>query len=486
VPRPRKDDAHPFTWIDNPRAPGVAWILVRVAEGPQKGRRIRRSTGVAAADRAAATRAAYHLYESILADVAAEDRAAADAAARGPEVPAEEGVIADLALLAGYDYARAAADGVGKRQMNQLERFWEKHLFRLLGVGLPIAEITYSTVIAYLTARRAEGARGQSLRKEIGCLKRTLKVAVREGLIPVVPELPERIKTDPARSWQRGKLHPLPVLVAWLDEVKRREAEDSRSAGAWLQARVSLQMGLRGESEAQQLAASWLEEVPASVTRASGAVGAVRVPASAAKDREERLVGIDAEMWSLLAAEAEGKPWDAPLLPGRHDKIYRAASVAIGYKRPITLRDLRHCYASYAAEEVDLVAVQSALGHADLEVTQRYLTTTFARTAKASVVVAGALARERRGLATPNGHTGGGRSRKFRKKVSGRQDSNLRPSAPKAALLPGSALQSHLETCESCRRLVEQCIGLRVVEGGLGHTNDHTEGEEPHPAKVSS
>ncbi len=465
---PRKDDTHPFSFIDNPRAPDIAWILVRVPEGPQKGRRIRRSTGVSAANRAEATRAAYQLFERILAEVAEEDRVAA----QGSNLSTEGRVIPDLALLAGLDYARAKAEGAGERQMDQLARFWEKHLFRLLGVTLPLEALTHSKVTEYLSLRRAEGARGQSLRKEIGCLKRTLKIAAREDLIARVPELPERIKTDPPRAWQKGKLHPLSVLVAWLDEVKRRETEDSRAEGAWLQARVALQVGLRGESEAQKLSASWLEEIPASVTQASGAVGAVRVPAAAAKDREERIVGVDVEMWALLAAQAEGKPWDAPLLPGRHDRIYRAAAEAIGYRRAITLRDLRHCYASYAAEEVDLVAVQSALGHADLEVTQRYLTTTFARTAKASVVVAGALARER--LTTPSDHTDKTRSPKPKKKVSGRQDSNLRPSAPKAGLLPGFALQSHLETCESCRRLVEECIGLRVVEGGLGHTNDHT------------
>jgi integrase len=60
--------------------------------------------------------------------------------------------------------------------------------------------------------------------------------------------------------------------------------------------------------------------------------------------------------------------------------------------QPITLRDLRHCYATYSAQGTgDAAATQAALGHTELATTQRYLTATLSRTAGESVAVANAM-----------------------------------------------------------------------------------------------
>ena len=105
------------------------------------------------------------------------------------------------------------------------------------------------------------------------------------------------------------------------------------------------------------------------------------------------MIGLTDEVVAILNRESRGKKPDTLLFPSDHHKTYKATALRIGYHQPITLRDLRHCYATLSAQGTgDAAATQAVLGHSRLETTQRYLT----RTASASTAVAQAMSAHRK------------------------------------------------------------------------------------------
>jgi len=102
----------------------------------------------------------------------------------------------------------------------------------------------------------------------------------------------------------------------------------------------------------------------------------------------------------LEQAPATREP-GAPLFPESHLRAHRRAARKLGIAQRITLRDLRHCHATWSAQGTgDAAAAQAALGHTDLRTPQRYLSTTFARVACAALAVDQVLGE------IPNRHTG--------------------------------------------------------------------------------
>jgi len=249
-----------------------------------------------------------------------------------------------------------------------------------------------------------EGARGQSIVKDVQALKRGLRIAKRRGSLHQLPDEWPKLRRDPPNERQRGKLHPVAVMMAWLGHLKRHAPE------AWRQASTAVRTGLRAE-ELRKVRWDWVEEAPAG----SGVPKLLRVPAWAAKNRRERAIGLTPEVEAFLrtARAQDGLSDETPLLPGQHRKAFAAAAKAVGHSKSITLRDLRHCHATWAAQGTgDAAAAQAALGHTDLRTTQRYLSSTLARTASAAVAVGKQLDRGREmgavggvGSAEPNCHT---------------------------------------------------------------------------------
>ena len=146
--------------------------------------------------------------------------------------------------------------------------------------------------------------------------------------------------------------------------------------------------GLRA-TEARRLTWRWVEAAPPGL----GLPAVLRVPAEAAKGRRERVVGLVPAALELLEAARRGRGDEEALMPGSHRRAFATAARRVGYSRTITLRDLRHCHATWAARGTgDAAAAQAALGHADLAVTQRYLTASLEGVAGAAVAVADLLA----------------------------------------------------------------------------------------------
>jgi integrase len=253
----------------------------------------------------------------------------------------------------------------------------------VLGADTDPNDITYDGVVAFIGQRRREGLRGQSIRKEVQALKRGFKIALRRAWLD--QDLPEGpiVRSDPPRKGSKGKLVRVSDLTRWLDALE----DEPKAREARLQAELVLRTGLRS-MEARRLCWSWVEPAPDGVD----ASALLRVPAEAAKNRRERVLGLTPEALAIVETARQGQGWDEPLLPGSHVHAYQSASRKIGH-RSITLRDLRHCHATWAAQGTgDAAAAQAALGHSDLRTTQRYLTATVERVAGAAKAVGAMLA----------------------------------------------------------------------------------------------
>ena len=369
------------------RSKHAAFTLYKQAKSPNwwvdfhlQGKRYRRSTGER--DRRAAEAKARVMYDAAVAELALPPKVEGD----------------DLALLAALDIQEAVARGVSGHQQVSIEGCWN-HVCRVLGAGLDPGQITYDRVVGYLAARRKEGARGQSVVKEVQALKRGLRIAKRRGSVRRVLDEWPKVRRDPPCQKRKGKLHPAGMLMKWLQHLRAHHPE-----AGW-QASVGLRTGLRAE-ELRKVRWSWVEDAPAG----AGVPKVLRAPAWATKNRRERVIGLTEEVVQDLrdAMAAGGLSEDDPLLPGLHRKVFVSSAKAVGYRKVITLRDLRHCHATWAAQGTgDAAAAQAALGHNDLRTTQRYLSSTIARTASAAVAVRDQLGRQMGRVGRENGQDGG-------------------------------------------------------------------------------
>ena len=95
-------------------------------------------------------------------------------------------------------------------------------------------------------------------------------------------------------------------------------------------------------------------------------------PAAAALDRVSRRADFTAPD-EMVFCNAFGRTLDSSALRRRYKRAQTAAGV-----RPLRWHDLRHTYGSLlAANGVDLVTIQAAMGHSVLATTGRYLLATF-------------------------------------------------------------------------------------------------------------
>ena len=116
------------------------------------------------------------------------------------------------------------------------------HLLRLLGAEFNVAKFTPSIVREYIRARQEEGAKDNTILKEIITLRRTLKLAHEHGLLSADPAdlVPRfRVRYEPRDRWLTaeemkrllGELRPhrqLWVLVAALAGARASEIERLR------------------------------------------------------------------------------------------------------------------------------------------------------------------------------------------------------------------------------------------------------------------
>ncbi len=315
------------------------WCQFRVA-----GKLVRLSTGKT--DRRDASKEERRLW--------AEAEKARGSLAPSPSTPAHGRT---LAILASADIARAETDRTTPEHQHVLSLRWIRVL-DLLGHDIAPEAITADTLKKYIDERQAQGLRNQTIRRELCDIRRALLEGVERGWIVKLPKWP-KLKDDSKDPAQAGKLHSDDAVRAVFSCVP----QDVREACAFAYA-----TGLRF-SELKRVNIEWMTRP----TFEAKVPWILTLPAPATKSRKERVVGISEEIAQLLARRAaEHGPIVFPRSGYR--KALKRACDAVGYSKTITLRDLRHMFATKALKESqDIQAVSDALGHSALSTTVLYL-----------------------------------------------------------------------------------------------------------------
>ena len=269
------------------------------------------------------------------------------------------------------------------------------HIMAALG-DRPAAKISTREVEELLAVISATGASARTVNKHRAVISAIFNYGMRESTF--------HLPTNPAKAAdKRREPHPGPLVYYRVEEVEAlaraladglhrtpreypvSEAERAAQRAEDLQdaemVRVSAYAGLRlGELLALRWRDVNFQDQALTIGRAmsagiesstkSGRVRRVPLPdqAAAALDRVSRrtdFTGPD----ELVFCNALGRTLDTSALRRRFARAQAAARV-----RPLRWHDLRHTYGSLlAANGVDLVTIQSVMGHSALATTGRYL-----------------------------------------------------------------------------------------------------------------
>ena len=280
----------------------------------------------------------------------------------GPVVSAERVL---LSKLAAADIASAKARGVTSGHARILETKWLV-ILRNLPTDLAVQDLNYDTVQNYILKRRGAGIRGQTITREVQALKRLLKIAKRRGMIRELPDEWPTVRSDPQDSQHTGKLWSPDAVAAVLAQLDQDARDEVLFAAL---------TGLRA-AELKRVEPSWIRMTPGGMSPAI-----LEIPSLGAKTRTSRTVGIAQTALEIVQRRIAVDP-SSPVVfsQANHKKARRLASKRAGLPTTMTLRDLRHSFASWAVvASGDLVAVQRVLGHRDLRMTERYLSATVDR-----------------------------------------------------------------------------------------------------------
>lgn len=345
--------------------------------------------------------------------------------------------------MAGLDVERASAAGTTPEHQAALVYQWSQ-ITRVLGADLEPRAITYDLVQRYVATRRAEGALGQTIVREVAALKRATTEAHDRGWLAVTPKRWPVVRRDPSGEKRTGKLHPPAILAQWMASLP----QDARD-----KAIVATLTSLR-DAELGRITAQWVEPAPPGL----GVEAVLRVPARSVKGRREKLLPLVPAVLEVLRRRATTVGPGAPLLPGNHKRAYATARRVIGYEPTISHRDLRHTWATLAAGAEGVHAARGMLGHASLATTSRYVHATLEGSAAAALAVEGLVVRVGSAEVSESGAGNGARTHD-----------------PQLGKLTRVAWE-HLLACKSCRDRVLACTNLRVIVGDVGRGDSAEEG----------
>lgn len=241
-----------------------------------------------------------------------------------------------------------------KRFLGSFLDFCETHGFT------EVAQVTRTTCRDYLEHRTTLTA-ANSLYTERGYITPLFSRAVEEGLIPASPwdrlRMPVKRPEPEATFWTREEVA---TLVAAFRQRWHRDC-----------ILVAVNTGIRiGAVLAMKW--SWVD----------WGRGIITVPASSSKSRKSYTVPLTAAARAALEsrkAEAARSPYVFPGASRDRPAAYRTIQGAFHRARarcaipPGSLHDLRHTFARLFAEVAPLNVVQATLGHASLQMTQRYV-----------------------------------------------------------------------------------------------------------------
>lgn len=317
-----------------------------------------------------------------IATGAASLRAAqVEARRKRSEIEQEAGPVAasgvSLAVLEELHVQNLKSKGYDKVRIDTVENLWrnnEKHL----GEHRDVMTLTASDIEALEGARRTDGARGQTIRRERQALRRGLLLAKRDGLITRLPfdwDDLDQIESDPPLLEQEGKNRQ----EAEIKKVLGHLSQKARTAGyvrmLWLIRRTGLRL-----EEFRRCSDAWIRPAP----RRSRADKLLAIPADAAKTSKPRVVPLkkaDAatvrDLWPKFATK-------------KFNHALKLASIAAGVSPVLTPRDLR---ATYLTSIKDPRAAQKLGGHENIATTGLYIDLDERRSIEAGARAIGATGR---------------------------------------------------------------------------------------------
>jgi site-specific recombinase XerD len=260
--------------------------------------------------------------------------------------------------------------GYGPRRIETVENL-HSHLQRHLGgEHRDVMTLTVAEVEAYEGKRRRDKkpARGQTIRRERGALKRAMRLAKKQGLVAVMPidwDDVERIKSDPKKKSQTAKLHSREVVELVLSKLSAK----AKTAGHEHICRFVMMTGLRAEELPR---APGYEIIPA----LKGVKAAAVMVVPMGEGKTPGLVPLKREALKIL------QEWGHRFPVADVAHALNRASKAAGVVPGVTLRDLRKFCGSHVARR-DLTAAQKILRHEKISTTALYVEADVSDTAEA-------------------------------------------------------------------------------------------------------
>lgn len=256
-----------------------------------------------------------------------------------------------LSALETIDLERVRNKGCRPEREADIKGLW-KHLKAILGADLNVLTLTSQDLESYVGKRRAEGDRGQTIRRERQALKRAVLKAVRDGLIPRSPIEwggLDNIATDPknprqsSKGWREGEIR---LILSHL-------SAKAKTARIVEKMRFIQLTGLRAYELPRYNRDTWLLG------------NELHIPA-VGKNTEPRIIYLGPEALELAQMFQTVKF-------GKPNKALKRASKEAGFiDRVLTPRDLRAYFISQAAQQ-NLPAAQKLAGHKNVATTSRYL-----------------------------------------------------------------------------------------------------------------
>lgn len=270
--------------------------------------------------------------------------------------------------------------GVTGLHASRLEALWVVFL-RTAGPDTPITDINAAWLRSYEGRRRAAKARGQTIVREFSLAKRAMLWAETRGAAVAWPKPWPKVKRDPPDQKRSGKYRD-PEIVRQFFALLDQEARDEVA--------IVAMTGIRW-AELKRLRYDWIEPAP----QGWSSPALVRLPDDGTKTRKERIVGLPAPALAIIERRKSRATGPRVFGPEDHRKQRETACRGLGLDSNITLRDLRHTFASLALRHTgDPTAVMRAMGHTDLRMTERYLSSPLERAAAIGAVVSSALLTE--------------------------------------------------------------------------------------------
>ncbi|MEK6594669.1 MAG: site-specific tyrosine recombinase XerD [Pseudomonadota bacterium] len=235
--------------------------------------------------------------------------------------------------------------------------------------GKALLAANHADLLGFLAHQVRRRLRASTTSRELSCLKRFYRYALRQG----------RIAADPTLRIEAPRLpRSLPKSLTEADVESLLAAPETGHA-----------LGLRDRAMLEMIYACGLrvsELVTLTMPQVSQDMGVVRVLGKGSKERlvplgEEALAWISRYLQEARPSLLNGRTSDALFVTGRGAGMTRQAfwhavrrhAVRAGLNKPLSPHTLRHAFATHLLNHgADLRVVQMLLGHSDISTTQIY------------------------------------------------------------------------------------------------------------------